>query len=138
MDSTFITVATFTYSSEAKIIRGLLESEGIRTYLSDEHTIDTDPLVSNAIGGVKLNVARKDIDNATHILNSISEYSITDEGEKISCPNCMSSKIHLISHIQDFKSLVAFLFSGLLFGLLPFYTRYDYRCDECKIKFNTL
>lgn len=138
MDSTFATVATFTYSSEAKIIRGLLESEGIRTYLSDEHTIDTDPLVSNAIGGVKLKVAKKDKNNARHILNSISDYSVTDEGKKFSCPNCGSSKIHFFSHIQDLKSLVAFLFSGLLFGLLPFYTKYDYRCDDCKAKFNTI
>lgn len=54
MKETFSRVAVFQYSAEAQIIKGRLEAEGIETFLADNHTIDTDPLVSNAIGGVKL------------------------------------------------------------------------------------
>ncbi len=53
----FSTVAVFQYSSEAQIIKGRLESDGIEVFLADNLTIDTDPLVSNAIGGVKLKYA---------------------------------------------------------------------------------
>ncbi len=52
MENTFIKVASFQYSSEAMIIKGRLEAEGIEVFMKDNNTIDTDPLVSNAIGGV--------------------------------------------------------------------------------------
>ncbi|WP_342662741.1 hypothetical protein [Gelidibacter mesophilus] len=55
-NETFTTVAVFQYSTEAQIIKGRLESDGIEVFLSDNLTIDTDPLVSNAIGGIKLKV----------------------------------------------------------------------------------
>ena len=54
MSETFKTIAKFQYSAEALIVKGRLEAEGIQVFLTDNHTIDTDPLVSNAIGGVKL------------------------------------------------------------------------------------
>ncbi len=134
MESTFTTVATFTYSSEAKIIQGRLEAEGIQAFLRDDLTIDTDPLVSNAIGGVKLEVFTEDATKSKEILETISQYSISDDGEDIVCPNCGSNKINFFSHVTDIKSLLAFLF-GFVFGGLPFYTKYDYTCEVCKTKF---
>ena len=134
MDHLFTTVAVFTYSSEAKIIKGRLESEGIEVFLSDEHTIDTDPLVSNAIGGVKLKVLSDNAEKAAEILNSINQYSLLDNGDEINCPNCSSTKIHFFTNITSLKSLISFLF-GEIFGLLPFYVKYDYQCEACKEKF---
>jgi VIT1/CCC1 family predicted Fe2+/Mn2+ transporter len=134
MEQLFTTIAVFTYSSEAKIIKGRLESEGIEVFLSDELTIDTDPLVSNAIGGVKLKVFTENVEKANKILQSINQYSLSDSGEEIMCPKCTSTKIHFFSNITSVKSLVSFLFGGI-FGLLPFYVKYDYQCEECKEKF---
>ena len=134
MESTFTTVATFTYSSEAKIIQGRLEAEGIQAFLRDDLTIDTDPLVSNAIGGVKLEVFTEDATKSKEILETISQYSISDDGEDIVCPNCGNNKINFFSHVTDIKSLLAFLF-GFVFGGLPFYIKYDYTCEVCKTKF---
>ncbi|GER60312.1 hypothetical protein ULMA_24200 [Patiriisocius marinus] len=135
MNQKFTTVAVFSYSSEAKIIRGRLEADGIQTFLSDELTIDTDPLVSNAIGGIKLKVLTEDVEKAREVLDSISAYSLTNEGEKIICPNCESTKINYFTHIEDVKSLMAFIF-GFLFGGLPFHTKYEYKCEICKSKFS--
>lgn len=134
MSQTFATVAQFTYSSEAKIIQGRLESDGIATFLIDANTIDTDPLVSNAIGGVKLKVRFEDEQRAREILEEINQYSLTNDGEPIQCPNCKGSEVDYFSNVNSMGSLVAFLI-GFLFGALPFYTRYDYRCRECKTKF---
>ena len=64
MAETFITIAKFTYTSEALITKGKLESEGIPVYMTDSLTIDIDPLVSNAIGGVRLKVENKDAEKA--------------------------------------------------------------------------
>ena len=128
----FTTVAIFQYSSEAQIIKGRLESENIEVFLTDNLTIDTDPLVSNAIGGVKLKVLSH---QAKEILSSIEKYSLDDEGNSIHCPNCKSEQIELFSTIKDFKSLFWFIF-GVLFSSLPFYTKHKYKCELCLTEFD--
>ena len=135
MSETFKTIARFQYSSEAQIIKGRLEADGIQVFLSDNLTIDTDPLVSNAIGGVKLKVLSQDALKAQLILDSIKKYSIDDDGNTINCPNCKSEKIELFSTIKDAKSFFAFIF-GFLFSSLPFYTKHKYKCEICKTEFD--
>lgn len=131
----FTTIARFQYSSEAQIVKGRLEADNVRVFVSDNLTIDTDPIVSNAIGGVKLKVYSEDKMRAIEILKSINQYSTDDEGKEILCPNCNSQKVEYFTNVKDFKSLFFFLI-GLLFGVLPFYTKYEYRCENCKNKFN--
>ena len=131
----FIKIAQFQYSSEAQIIKGRLEADGVEVFLADNHTIDTDPLVSNAIGGVKLMVYSKDEDKALGILKSINRYSVDDSGKAIICPNCSSEKIDYFTNIKDIKSLISFLF-GFIMGVFPFYTKHEYHCEDCKTKFN--
>ena len=135
MRDTFVTVARYNYSNEAQIIKGRLEADGIAVYLSDQFTIDTDPLVSQAIGGVKLKVRKEDALKAQTILKEISKYSLDDDGEAINCPECKSEKVELFSTINNLKSLLAFL-ASLLFSGLPFYTKYEYKCEACKTQFN--
>lgn len=132
---TFVTVAVFQYSSEAQIVKGRLEADGIEVFLSDNLTIETDPLVSNAIGGVKLKVKTEYKNKAIDILESISKYSVDDEGNQLLCPNCASEEVNYFTNIKDFKSLLFFLI-GILFAVLPFYTNHEYQCDNCKHKFN--
>lgn len=48
------TLITFTYPHEAHMAMGFLESEGIRTIIRDEMTVQVQNFYSNAIGGVKL------------------------------------------------------------------------------------
>ncbi|WP_194766227.1 putative signal transducing protein [Tamlana sp. I1] len=135
MSNRFKTIARFQYSTEAQIVKGRLEAEGIQVFLSDNLTIDTDPLVSNAIGGVKLKVLSEQALKAQHILESISKYAIDDEGQTVVCPNCESQKVALFSTIKDAKSLFWFIF-GVLFSSLPFYMKHKYRCEMCQTEFN--
>ncbi|MBU2940921.1 DUF2007 domain-containing protein [Lacinutrix sp. C3R15] len=135
MSTTFKTIAKFQYSTEAQIIKGRLESEGIPVFLSDNFTIDTDPLVSNAIGGVKLKVYVKDALKAQHILTTIEKYSLDDAGNAITCIKCNSKHVQLFSTITDFKSFFSFLV-GFLSGTLPFYTKDKYRCKDCNTEFD--
>lgn len=136
MANQFKTIARFNYSAEAQIIKGRLEAEGITVYLADQHTIDTDPLISNAIGGVKLQVEASQVFEAKQILESISKYSLDNNGKPIVCPNCKSEKVELFSTINSIKSLLAFIL-GFMFGTLPFHARYQYKCETCKTEFNT-
>ena len=134
MNQTFVTIARYQYSSEAQIIKGRLEADGIEVFLRDNITIDTDPLVSNAIGGVKLKVLNKDVTKARDILNTIKTYSLDDNGNAIVCPNCNKQHIELYSTITDFKSLISFII-GFISGTLPFSTRYQYKCEDCNTEF---
>jgi len=68
MDNKFITVLTVTYPHELAIIRGRLESEGIECFAQDELTIQVNPLYSNAVGGIKLQVRESDCQRAVEIL----------------------------------------------------------------------
>ena len=135
MKETFKTIARFQYSTEAQIIKGRLEAEGIPVFLSDALTIDVDPLVSQAIGGVKLKVRAEDAMKAQYILDKIAKYALDDEGNPIRCPNCQSSEIALFSTIKDLKSFMAFVF-GFLSGTLPFYRKDRYRCNRCDTEFD--
>jgi hypothetical protein len=134
MSNTFVTVARFQYSSEAQIVKGRLETDGIEVFLRDNITIDTDPLVSNAIGGVKLKVLAKDEKEARAILKSIKVHSLDDDGNPITCPNCKQKQIALYSTIKDLKSFMSFVI-GFLLGTLPFSTRYQYKCEDCNVEF---
>jgi hypothetical protein len=42
---------------QAHIAMGRLQEEYINCHLQDEHTVTIDPLLSNAVGGIKLMVA---------------------------------------------------------------------------------
>jgi len=64
----FITVLTVTYPHEIAVIRGVLEAEGIICFVKDELTVQVHPFISNAIGGVKLQVLERDLDQALEIL----------------------------------------------------------------------
>ena len=135
MKETFKIIARFEYSSEAQIIKGRLESDGIEVFLSDNLTIDTDPLISNAIGGVKLKVLSEDAKKAEQILKDIQKYSMDDQGKLVKCPKCNSEEVQLYSTIKDLKSFLSFIF-GFIIGTLPFYAKHKYRCEDCHNEFD--
>lgn len=135
MSEKFHTVAVFQYSTEAQVIKGRLEADGIEVFMSDNFLIDTDPLVSNAIGGVKLKVRGKDVIQAKRIIDTINTYSVDEEGEAIECENCGESKVRMYSTVTDLKSFFSFVI-GLMVGTLPFSARYKYRCENCNHEFD--
>ena len=134
MEEEFVLIGRFQYSAEAQIIKGKLEFEGIRVFLRDSITIDANPLYSNAIGGVKLFVNSEDEAKAQAIISNISQYSLDENNELIKCPNCGSQTTEMYTSIKDVKSFLTFLFSMLLV-VLPFHTKYKYKCENCKHEF---
>lgn len=52
-----IVVARFSFPHEAHIAKASLDSAGIKCHIADEHTVNTQWLYSNAMGGVRLMVA---------------------------------------------------------------------------------
>jgi len=71
MEQQLITVATFVTPVEADLVRNALAEEGIESYLEGEWTAGMLWHLSNAIGGVKLQVAAADVARAKAILTEI-------------------------------------------------------------------
>ncbi len=63
-----ITLRTFQYPLEITLLKSMLEDSGIPVFVKDEFTILMNPLYSNAIGGIKLQVLEEDIEKATEVL----------------------------------------------------------------------
>ena len=134
MEELFKLIGRYQYSSEAIIYKGKLESEGIEVFIRDNNFVDTNPLYSNAVGGIKLFVKNEDFTNAQKILSEISQYSLDENNELIKCPKCGVEKVEMVTSINDIKSLVTFLFSIML-TLIPFYINHKYKCQSCNFQF---
>ncbi|WP_242926978.1 putative signal transducing protein [Pontibacter vulgaris] len=140
MPERLITIATFNEPTEAHIVKGRLEAEGIPCFLGDEHIVSAQPFYSVAVGGVKLRVTEGDAEEArallAHIQGGTGEYILDDNIELAppmqehvpvsTCPNCGSE------HVAEEKySKTVFSLSYLLLGFpIPFLNR-QYKCYDC-------
>jgi Putative prokaryotic signal transducing protein len=126
-----VTVETFTSPWEAQLARARLESEGIHSVIADENFIRLYWALSNAVGGVKLQVREDDVTRATELLQSrqpIPEiYLVTDEeAARPRCPGCKSDRVFF-----QRWSRRGFVGSWILFGLpLPIPSR-RWICHNC-------
>ncbi|NNE02416.1 MAG: DUF2007 domain-containing protein [Eudoraea sp.] len=122
MANEFYTIGSFEYPADVQIIKGRLESEGIMVFLRDENTLNTDPLISQAIGGVKLQVYTKDKNRAIAIYDEIRNYALDDDGNPIICPNCKAQ-----------RSEVYYTRKGIFNKLFPFFEKKKYKCLQCNM-----
>jgi DNA-directed RNA polymerase subunit RPC12/RpoP len=120
MEDVFYTIDSFKFPADVQIIKGKLESEGIPVFLKDENTLNSDPLISYAIGGVKLRVYSKHKERALEIYNEIRAYAVDNSGNPIVCPNCKSK-----------KSEGYYARKGIFLKLFPFFEKRKYRCLNC-------
>jgi len=74
----FVTVATYDKSIDAHIALGRLAAEGIEAMLFDEQMVQMDWLYSIALGGIKLRVARSDVDAAQRVLETDYSHDLDD------------------------------------------------------------
>ena len=129
----FTLLRRFQYSSEAIIYKGKLESQGIDVFLRDNNTIDSNPLYSNLLGGVKLYVKTEDFDKAVEILGDINLYSVDDDNHFIKCPKCGKEQVEMETSITGLKSLFRVIFLGA-FALL--FAKHKNKCQNCQFEFN--
>ncbi len=122
MNDHYTVLTTFEYSTEAQLTKSRLDAEGITTMLMDEKTIDSDPLISQAIGGVKLLVLNDDLPKAIKIYNEIRLYEVDKNGNPIHCKSCNSTHI-LIAPLER---------KNIFYMLFPFFEKTKYICNACK------
>lgn len=64
----FVTVLITAYPQQLWIVKGRLEAEGIPCFVKDELTVQSYNLLSNAVGGVKLQVQKQYVEHANSLL----------------------------------------------------------------------
>jgi len=125
MSNHYTILAVFEYSTEAQVMLSKLDSEQIRTLLKDEKTIDSDPLISQAIGGVKLLVHNDDFEKAVTIYNDVRAYQKDKNGNNLHCTSCNSTRILVAPPKRK----------NIFYMLFPFFETTKHICNECKTVF---
>jgi hypothetical protein len=63
------TVATFDLAAKAEVARNVLEDAGIQAVIADSEIVAMDWLISNAVGGIKVQVREEDAERAAAVLD---------------------------------------------------------------------
>jgi hypothetical protein len=118
----------------ANIELSVLQSCGIFCRLADENLILVNPLYTQALGGIKLQVRAGDVQQVTEILNARHQDAASamaeSEAEVGPCPHCGSGKVHeveLPKKVQEKFDTLA----KLAYMLYPSLPQQDYCCEDC-------
>lgn len=71
----FVHLRSFDNYVQANIQLGMLQDKGINCHLKDEYTTTIDPLLSNAIGGMKLMVFESQAGRALQLIEAAEDTS---------------------------------------------------------------
>ena len=109
----------------AHIAMGRLKEEGIDCWLKDENTVTIDPILTNAVGGIKLMVEKSNAKTAWELLNQLQkEYKAS-----FVCPKCGSSNIEQVSTprkpINWLSAISTFFFSNYALAVDKVYHCFD-------------
>ena len=127
----FSTIATFENPIDAHLLRVELENAGFTVYIADENLIGVQPLFSNAIGGVKVQVPAEQKDDAILHINNLAE----ENKKNARCPQCESTKIQFnFKSSRSGKSLLSHFIALLTFTYPLFVSRVN-RCLDCNFEF---
>jgi hypothetical protein len=122
----FVPIQVYQNYIDAHIIKGRLEEVGIECWLKDEHTVTTNPIWTNAVGGIKLMVAEEQQKEAFSLLQEFD----TALRNSRACKNCGSNNIEYVSTPRKasnwFSALVSFFFGD--FAIAPDKV---YHCFDC-------
>lgn len=107
-----------------------LQEEGINCWLKDENTVTIDPLLTNAIGGIKLMVHETQKDRATDLLRTI----VNKAKENRACPYCGSLNVEYIFSNRKTSNWFSAIFTYLLGGY-ALASEKMYHCFDCEKEF---
>jgi DNA-directed RNA polymerase subunit M/transcription elongation factor TFIIS len=120
-----VTVKSFDSYFLANIIMGRLRSEGIECFLKDEATVTMDPILTNAIGGIKLVVRKENEEVVAKILKRYDDEYLN----AATCPQCGAHQFSYIAKpdLTNFLSAIV----TTLFGSYAVAPDYVYQCGKC-------
>lgn len=129
----FRQVASFDNFMIANMTLGLLEENGINCHLKDENIVTIDPLLSPAVGGIKLMVAEVQEERAKAIIKEAE----ADYIQQLPCPYCSVHALTVEEKVNNPEGFWGKLKNQVAYGQTATYVKL-YRCDACKQVFNEL
>lgn len=105
---------------------------GIECFLKDEFTVTIDPILGNAVGGIKLVVNKKNEKEARKILQQFDEEYM----KSAVCPKCGNHTIELVP--KKTTANIATAIVSWLFGSYAISAENVYQCSSCKYESATL
>lgn len=122
----FIPVLSFNNYVEAHIAMGNLQQQHINCWLKDEYTVTIDPILANAVGGIKLMVAKVQVPRALEILEKVAG----NKTVQYACPHCGSRQIQLVT-IPPKKAGWLIAFINKLLGDRALKAKQVWHCAAC-------
>lgn len=122
----FVIAQVYTNYIDANIIMGRLEEEGINCWLKDENTVTIDPILTNAVGGIKLMVPESQAQRAFELLRQFKN----EQSAALKCLRCGSSNIDMVSTPRKASNWIGAIF-GFLFGNYAMAVDKVYHCFDC-------
>jgi predicted RNA-binding Zn-ribbon protein involved in translation (DUF1610 family) len=121
----FISIWTYDNYVPAHIAMGRLKEEGIDCWLKDENTVTIDPILTNAVGGIKLMVAEDNAEKAWELLNQLQE----KYKARFVCSKCGSANIERVSTprkpLNWLSAITTFFFSNYALAVDKVYHCFD-------------
>jgi len=112
--NSLITIESYDLSYQAQLAKTELAAAGIQSWLADETLVSMDWFISNAVGGIKLQVSSEDADAAREILFEIKDKANQREE--------MSKDVVVVFRCSSCKAVIAF--SGSQIGRIE-------NCPRC-------
>ncbi|HUQ96632.1 MAG TPA: DUF2007 domain-containing protein [Chitinophagaceae bacterium] len=129
----YVPLRSFDNYIEANIVLNMLRHYNINCHLKDENIITIDPLLSPALGGMKLMVHEAHVARAWDLMDSAeAEYLKT-----VACPVCKEHALKRVQVTKAHKSKLGALARLLLKGQSVELTKM-YQCTACGYDFKTL
>lgn len=135
MHQRYFVLATFDYPAEAIVLLSKLASEGIEAFTKDENVLATDPLITQAVGGVKVLVNRSDSLRAINILQESTPELLHRHIRLIPCPSCGKRQVRAQADVETAVGRKQFV-KALFLSLAPFLNARNYICLACDHKFD--
>lgn len=120
-----IVVRTFSNYFSANILLTKLRDLGVQCYLKDEYTVTMDPLLTNAVGGIKLVINKEDTDEVWALMKQFDE----EYRRNAVCPKCGSHDIDLVPKRSPANMITAIL--SWLFSDYAVSAENVYQCGTC-------
>lgn len=129
----FLPIRSYDNYITANLELSLLKHAGINCHIKDEYTITIDPLLSPALGGMKLMVEENSADEAKAILDASDRHYL----QSIPCPKCKETSLEMITTITHYTTWTGRIKSLLINGQDKEVKRF-YRCNNCFTEFTEL
>jgi predicted RNA-binding Zn-ribbon protein involved in translation (DUF1610 family) len=118
-----VTLTTVNWIAEADFLCTLLEASGITTLVPDQGTVTANPTLAHAIGGIRIQVAERDLARAREIVN---ERATPSESGLFECPQCGSNSVQY----ENVSKRFAFM-TLIMFGIPLLWRKRQCKCDAC-------